>query len=63
MILQLLVTNHASRMTHHVSSPSSAYEMHDFYSVTFRNRCRVPPRPAYDSSVQFNCESMSVQTK
>ena len=37
--------------------------MHDFYSVTFRNGCRVPIRAADDLLIDFNRYSLRVQIK
>jgi hypothetical protein len=37
--------------------------MDDFYSVTFRNSCRVPVRAAHDAPVQLDCETARIQAE
>jgi len=37
--------------------------MDDFYSVTFRNACRVPVRAAHDAPVQLDCQTPRIQAE
>jgi hypothetical protein len=37
--------------------------MDDFYSVTFRNSCRVPVRAPDDAPIQFDCEPTRIQAE
>ena len=40
---------------------SPAYEVHDFYLVPVRQRCRCPVSSADYSLVYFNCEAFRLQ--
>jgi hypothetical protein len=57
----VLVGLHLSRFTLHVSFFSASDEMHDFYFVTFRNRCRGPIGTPNYPFIQFHGNALSIQ--